>query len=425
MKMRARQLQQLEARRLMAADADVILDMWPGPLHGDPTEIGKYETDDGTLTFKAATPDGEQWFKTDGTLEGTVPFTPPEPVYPIREDSYEPYDSLRILHTVNYSDPDGRHLTWQNLDYCGEGVTFEDCVANPRTMDNIGISSDTFGPYLSVSETVNEESRYFLARGTQDQWLELPPGFHEIVVVDASVIVTIDKDTGPDTLTDLQSDFQLEGVVGFKASGLFVATEAYVATDSEIGVVTTGPTYTPLIDLTAFEFPTEFRSFDQFTNTGLVVTLWDPVYELRSYHVRPNGDVQPMPLPHPSDASLRIGHIGEYELVDGYATRDNVTFYAVELPPVKLWSVGDRAIAFQDKDSIDTGRELTVRHLMAGDVNLDGFFDSSDLIELMARGEYEDGIVGNSHHLTGDFNGDGEFDTSDLITALAEGRYRA
>lgn len=58
-----------------------------------------------------------------------------------------------------------------------------------------------------------------------------------------------------------------------------------------------------------------------------------------------------------------------------------------------------------------------------GDANLDGRFDSSDLIQVFAAGQYEDAIAGNSDWSTGDWNCDGEFDTSDLVVAFAAGGY--
>lgn len=59
----------------------------------------------------------------------------------------------------------------------------------------------------------------------------------------------------------------------------------------------------------------------------------------------------------------------------------------------------------------------------AGDSNGDGFFNSTDLIQVFGRGEYEDGVVGNSDWLDGDWNHDGEFGTADLVAAFAAGHY--
>lgn len=58
-----------------------------------------------------------------------------------------------------------------------------------------------------------------------------------------------------------------------------------------------------------------------------------------------------------------------------------------------------------------------------GDSNLDGEFNSTDLVELFTMGEYEDGVVGNSTWVTGDWTGDGEFDSSDFVAAFTDGGY--
>ena len=58
-----------------------------------------------------------------------------------------------------------------------------------------------------------------------------------------------------------------------------------------------------------------------------------------------------------------------------------------------------------------------------GDANLDMEFNSNDLVSVLAAGEYEDSIAGNSSWATGDWDGDGDATSSDLITALADGGY--
>lgn len=62
---------------------------------------------------------------------------------------------------------------------------------------------------------------------------------------------------------------------------------------------------------------------------------------------------------------------------------------------------------------------------VAGDVNDDGIFDSTDLLFVLRAGEYEDGIGDNSIWEDGDWNGDGDFDSGDLIFALQAGTYVA
>ncbi len=58
-----------------------------------------------------------------------------------------------------------------------------------------------------------------------------------------------------------------------------------------------------------------------------------------------------------------------------------------------------------------------------GDANLDGEFNSGDLVDVFAAGHYEDDLIGNSGWASGDWTGDGEFDTSDLVRAFQDGGY--
>ncbi len=64
-----------------------------------------------------------------------------------------------------------------------------------------------------------------------------------------------------------------------------------------------------------------------------------------------------------------------------------------------------------------------VRKTYFGDANLDGFFDTGDLVSVLAAGKYEDLIPLNAAWETGDWNGDGDFTSADLITALSDGGY--
>jgi hypothetical protein len=82
----------------------------------------------------------------------------------------------------------------------------------------------------------------------------------------------------------------------------------------------------------------------------------------------------------------------------------------------------------QDGVVNDQDRDVMVRQILGtnyGDANLDGIFDSSDLIQAFQFGQYEDGVVGNSTWASGDFNCDGEFDTGDLVLAFQGGAYVA
>jgi hypothetical protein len=81
-----------------------------------------------------------------------------------------------------------------------------------------------------------------------------------------------------------------------------------------------------------------------------------------------------------------------------------------------------------NSDRIVNGSDLAVwvrdlRRTWFGDANLNGRFDSGDLVQVFQGGEYEDEIVGNSTWSSGDWNADGEFSTSDLVVAFQDGGY--
>jgi hypothetical protein len=56
-----------------------------------------------------------------------------------------------------------------------------------------------------------------------------------------------------------------------------------------------------------------------------------------------------------------------------------------------------------------------------GDANLDGLFNSTDLVEVMVWGKYERDL--SASWAEGDWNADGRFSTSDLVAALQDGGY--
>jgi hypothetical protein len=89
----------------------------------------------------------------------------------------------------------------------------------------------------------------------------------------------------------------------------------------------------------------------------------------------------------------------------------------------------DRQFDLDDNGFVN---ELDVRHLVGrvfrtsfGDANLDGQFDSADLVKIFQASLYEDRVENNSTWATGDWNGDGEFDSADLVLAFQDGDYRS
>ena len=89
------------------------------------------------------------------------------------------------------------------------------------------------------------------------------------------------------------------------------------------------------------------------------------------------------------------------------------------------WRKGQRrsklVLIFDQQDVRKWIRAL--KNTWMGDTNIDGEFNSGDLVALFTAGEYEDGIPMNSNWSTGDFDGDGDFGSGDLIAAFADGGF--
>ena len=64
-----------------------------------------------------------------------------------------------------------------------------------------------------------------------------------------------------------------------------------------------------------------------------------------------------------------------------------------------------------------------VKGTWIGDANLDGEFNTGDLVTVFQAGHFEDGIAMNSGWEQGDFNGDQEVDTGDLVAAFQDGGF--
>ncbi len=58
-----------------------------------------------------------------------------------------------------------------------------------------------------------------------------------------------------------------------------------------------------------------------------------------------------------------------------------------------------------------------------GDADMDGVFDSSDMVRVFQSGEYEDLVSSNSTWASGDWNGNGDFESGDMVLAFQSGGY--
>ena len=64
-----------------------------------------------------------------------------------------------------------------------------------------------------------------------------------------------------------------------------------------------------------------------------------------------------------------------------------------------------------------------IAHTYFGDADLNGQFNSTDIIVVLQSGEYEDSVARNSGWATGDWDGDQEFATGDIILAFQSAGY--
>jgi hypothetical protein len=129
----------------------------------------------------------------------------------------------------------------------------------------------------------------------------------------------------------------------------------------------------------------------------------------------------------PSNVAYRYIHIGQTSIIlgdfDGNGMLDMNDVDALSAAIL----VNDSRFDVNHDDVVDTAdlkRWVTdLRNTWLGDANIDGEFNSGDLVRVFQRGEYEDAIARNSTWSEGDWNGDGEFDTGDLVTAFQSGGF--
>ncbi|MCA9197913.1 MAG: pre-peptidase C-terminal domain-containing protein, partial [Planctomycetales bacterium] len=135
------------------------------------------------------------------------------------------------------------------------------------------------------------------------------------------------------------------------------------------------------------------------------------------------------------EVSGLFGDTGTYRLISSGPTltgdfdrNGTVNINDLDLLCARL-SIGSTADRYDvNGDGAVNGSDVSymlenVLQTVVGDVNLDGTFDSADLVKIFSAGEYEDSRTDNSVWSTGDWNCDGDFDSSDLIVAFSAGSY--
>ncbi len=101
---------------------------------------------------------------------------------------------------------------------------------------------------------------------------------------------------------------------------------------------------------------------------------------------------------------------------DGYS----LEFVDPSNPDLDAWS---RASSWLASSRLNGGPGVPAA--IPGDTNLDGEFNSADLLAAFQAGEYEDTTRGNSTWAEGDWNRDGDFTTADFVYIFTWGGFRS
>jgi uncharacterized protein YjbI with pentapeptide repeats len=117
---------------------------------------------------------------------------------------------------------------------------------------------------------------------------------------------------------------------------------------------------------------------------------------------------------------------GDLDGIDGLSAEDvdylsrRIRTGFMSWQPVEMFDLNADSVVDHDDISVWV---KDIKHTYFGDANLDGEFNSNDLVAVFVHGEYEDQVSVNSSWATGDWNADGEFDSSDLVRAFQDGGF--
>jgi hypothetical protein len=127
-------------------------------------------------------------------------------------------------------------------------------------------------------------------------------------------------------------------------------------------------------------------------------------------------------LEHTADGPGAI--IGDVDF-DGQLTASDISTIATAIRlrnPAALYDInGDGEVTIEDH--VFWVKDL--KRTWLGDANLDGEFNSGDLVSVFRANQYENNVEDDSAWSTGDWDADGDFNSTDLVVALADGGYEA
>jgi uncharacterized protein YjbI with pentapeptide repeats len=176
-----------------------------------------------------------------------------------------------------------------------------------------------------------------------------------------------------------------------------------------------------------------FSSNTVYNQWTLFPISFDPVEKGLTFMPSPPGDFD-------ANAKLDVADIEMLQsrirgtLAQNYWLPSSMFDLAVQVDQVEHCG---EPIRCQKPDSTVTQDDLAVwvkdfKHTYFGDANLDGEFNSADLVQVFAAGKYEatergafEYILNPATWSTGDWNTDGEFTTGDLVLAFQDASYEA
>jgi uncharacterized protein YjbI with pentapeptide repeats len=128
--------------------------------------------------------------------------------------------------------------------------------------------------------------------------------------------------------------------------------------------------------------------------------------------------------------SLEISSVGDLDADDTFGAADvDILTHKLNIVwgPVPTFWMPVAAFDLNGDGMVDkTDHRFWVKNIKQtwyGDANLDGEFNSADLVAVLAAGEYETGLLLPTSWASGDWNADGRFNSADLVVALADGGY--
>jgi len=164
--------------------------------------------------------------------------------------------------------------------------------------------------------------------------------------------------------------------------------------------------------------------YDAGTDSGVTFTSFDIA-------TQPREPIHVLSTDTPFQNTAPIGTFSFLRLVDGDFDESG-DLNASDMDALSLAIRDGRTEARWDLNDDQTVNHLdrtfwirTLRGSTYGDANLDGLFDSGDLLAVFQAGSYQDAIPNNAGWIQGDWDGDGDFESSDLLLAFQTGGYQS